>query len=311
MKTKFILLCTSLLALGLISCNEAPSTINDPYTNVNTNNNSGSTTGFTTGGSTTGYTTTTGTTTGTTTSGTTTGTTTSGSTTGTTTAGSTTGTTSTTTTTTGTNTQGTQGAGSTCYGTSLDGDSTGSFPIPDFDIKLRGQTNWKPVWNTSDPLWPAVPLYTELSTTNSTDTRLKVRFKVLPQPANCTPSPVSGPASYPYYTKLKFTLKYYKATKTNGVITSVESTPFYQTEYGPVSVNSCSDIINVPHTNMEAVIVEVANVKTDFECQYMGMQNDPSNYYYGWYCPAEKLARTQSCWNMKMQIVNDISDDFQ
>jgi hypothetical protein len=294
MKTKFIFISALALSLLVASCNEAPTSISDPYNNNNSTFNTGTTTGGTTG-------TTTGGTTGTTTGGTT-GTTTGG-TTGTTTGG-TTGTT-----TGGTTGIGTQGTGSTCYGTTLDGDGSGDYPIFDYDIKRKGQDSWVPGG-------PNAPIITEVMYAMQSDTRYKVRFKILPQPSSCGQDP--GPASYPYYSKVRLTLNFHtlklKNDNSGDFVTPHELNPPFHSMYdlGPFDTNSCSDIINVPHLNVTGpVIIKVTNVKTDFECQYSGAAGNPAYQYYGWYCPAEQLARTQSCWNVKMQIANDITDDFQ
>jgi hypothetical protein len=219
---------------------------------------------------------------------------------------------------TGTSTGGgsgiTLGSGSTCYGTTADGDNSGQGSIGNYNLNLAGGVDMVPTPAGSAGMIP-VNYFNDLAFTS--DVRLRFRVKIEPQPTSC-PYKQSGPASYPYYTKLRFTLKFHTKNTSGGL-----NSHFHQiTDIGPVDVGSCSEIYTMdipglpgsfpnPQTS-GPIYVSVHDVKTDWECEIQKAQGlQPTDYEWSWYCPAEQEARAQSCWRMTLQVVNDLSDDFK
>jgi hypothetical protein len=139
-----------------------------------------------------------------------------------------------------------------------------------------------------------------------TDSVLKVRFKVKPQPesaqiANVCYGRVSG-SSIPGYTKLKFTVsvKGYDANNNlSGLnyVTSVEST----------GVNSCTPAIDLSGYKAQypnGMFVVISNVLSNQEC---------SNYNYttGFQnCQAFGPVRTRDCWSLDMEVAADATKTF-
>jgi hypothetical protein len=280
-----------LILLLAVSCQETPAPSNGSSTNTlgwTTGGSGGSTTGFNDGGSTTGFNDG-----GSSTDGSTTG----GSTTTTTTAGS----------------GGGFGSGSTCYGSAADGDNSGMYPIIDYSLNLPGQVNWQPT-TTATAGQLLIDQYSMAAFT--TNYRLRFRVKINAQPSSC-PNKPSGTVSYPYYSKLKFDVNFHTINTQTGEL----SAPFDTLPNQMVDVNGCSQIwtMNQPGipgdfqnpSTAGPIYVSISNVRTDYECQYYDLENDPENYYYDFYCPAERVARSFSCWSMKLQVVNDNTDDFQ
>ncbi|MGK0367587.1 MAG: hypothetical protein ACI9QD_000725 [Thermoproteota archaeon] len=210
----------------------------------------------------------------------------------------------------GTNT--TAGSGTTCYGTAADGDGNGSMQVLNYPISLAGHKDWVPV-NTYTAGMLTIDGAAQMAFTS--DSRLRFRLKMEAQPTSC-PYKESGASSYPYYTKLRYTLKFH-TYNSNQELVQFHSLPNQE----PVDVNSCSKIYTMAVGNNQGdfpnpattgpIFVSVHDVKTDFDCQATTLQDDPDDYYYSWFCPAESLARSESCWKMTLQVVNDGTDDFR
>jgi hypothetical protein len=205
------------------------------------------------------------------------------------------------------------GQGTTCYGDANDGDNSGMLPIVDYDISLAGLKDWVP----SNPAATGMLTINEFSTPVFTSNyRLRFRLKMKSQPTTC-PYKTSGTASFPYYTKLRFDVNFHTIDANNQ-----PNTPFHTiNNHGPVDVNACSQIFTMDQPGIPGdfpnpqttgpIYISISNVKSDFDCQYYDLENDPDNYYYSYYCPAEVLARSKSCWSMGLQVVNDNTDDFK
>lgn len=204
-----------------------------------------------------------------------------------------------------------------CTGTTADGTGDGT-PIHQFRMMLSGHETWVP-GDYTEALRSSIPRLVEASQLFQSDSRLKVRFKV-----NSQPYPTAGEEycygrqtgvfSDPYfYTKLKFRLQLrdiicsqinaQDPTQCDGDLSLGE--PYRIQYFDPVSVGFCSPVIDLgairnTGNNIMATTVEVDDVKADSACQYNGS-----------FCPAEKIVRKASCWDMTIQIVTDYTQDFK
>jgi hypothetical protein len=214
--------------------------------------------------------------------------------------------------TTGTNGSTGTGTGTTCYGTQSDGSGTGT-PIHHLNLFLAGYQDWYPQYNGDSLAQQTFITPQEASILFSSDSRLRVRFMVKPQP-----QPPSN-QTYCYgrntgvqiqhYGKLKFEIHLRDIQCSNGSTTSCPSGqyvlgpryggPIY---VGPIDVDSCSPVIDLGHLRNQSnfgTTVEVAAVKSDQYCQINGT-----------FCESEKNVRSIDCWQMTMQVVTDSTQDF-
>ncbi len=205
--------------------------------------------------------------------------------------------------------------GGGCTGTTSDGVGDG-YAIHQFSLVLAGHQSWLPGTYGNSMAQETMPTIQESSLIFKSDSKLQVRLKV-----NSQPYPTTGEtycygrntnlASDPYpYTKLRFRvhLRDIKCDNPNSSNPNNCDSAFYlgnryRTQYiEPVSVNSCSNIIDVGSMRNQTqwgTVVEVEDVKADSTCQANGS-----------YCPAEKIVRTGSCWHMTMQISTDYTQSF-
>ena len=207
------------------------------------------------------------------------------------------------------------GAGSTCYGSAADGDNSGMYPIIDYSINLAGRIDWEPTGTaTSGQL--LIDQYSSAAFT--TNYRLRFRVKINPETSSC-PYKQSGSQSYggDYYQKLRYDINFHTLNTDTGELNE----PFDTISNQLVDVNGCSQVYTMNQPGIPGdfqnpstagpIFVSITNVRSDFECQFYNLENDPGNYYYNFYCPAERLVRSYACWSMKLQVVNDNTDDFQ
>lgn len=204
------------------------------------------------------------------------------------------------------------GTGATCHGTPSDGQGPGT-PIHHMNLFLAGYQDWKPQIN-GDPLAQQTFITPqEASILFSSDSRLRVRFMVKPQP-----QPPSN-QTYCYgrntgvqiqhYGKLKFEVHLRDVLCSTGSTTSCPGNsyvlgpryggPIY---VGPVNTNECSPVIDLGHLRNQSnfgTTIEVAAVKSDQYCQINGT-----------FCEAEKNVRSIDCWQMSLQVVTDSTQDF-
>jgi hypothetical protein len=219
-------------------------------------------------------------------------------------------------TTSGTTTSGTTTSGSTtggaisgfsCSGDASDGVGSG-LQLGIFDLTLAGYQNWFPGQVSGSPYW--IPTVQESSLLFATDSRLKVRFKVLPQPIAPAPINVNGNLVYteychgrqtgmagdPFnYTKVRLKVAL-RDVLLNGSTYSLGA-PYQHRIIDPISANYCSPVIDfstVRNASAVATVVEVSEVKSDSTCQNNGTL-----------CPAEAMVRRASCWSVKMQLATD------
>lgn len=213
-------------------------------------------------------------------------------------------------------TQTTSNVPANCTGTTSDGTGDG-YAIHSYRMTLAGHQSWMP-GNYSDPLQTStMPKVQEASLVFSSDSKLKIRFKVHSQPYPTAGEVYcygreTGKASDPYqYTKLRFRLHLrdiicdtpnaQDPTKCDSELRLGER---YRTQYiEPISVDYCSSVIDlgsIRNATTFGTAIEVDDVKADSTCQYNST-----------YCPAEKIVRTASCWDMTLQVVTDYTQDFK
>jgi hypothetical protein len=151
-------------------------------------------------------------------------------------------------------------------------------------------------------------LLTSVSTAKTffmTDSVLKVRFKIKPQPesaqiANVCYGRTTGSA-IPGYTKLKFTVSV-KGYDSNNVLSGLN----YVTSVESTGVNSCTAAIDLSGYKAQypnGIFVVVSNVLSNQECGY--------NYTTGFStCQAFGPVRTKDCWSLDMEVAADATKTF-
>ena len=133
-----------------------------------------------------------------------------------------------------------------------------------------------------------------------TDSRLKLRVLVLPQPSKGTIDSYGesclarGP-----YTKLKFRIN---------VRTKNSTRPFFVRNLTDVPVDGCTEVIevtNIPMSN-DPFVVEISNVQWDYSCTYAHAVKDsnPDNY-----CPYDNVWNPD-CFELALQVSTDYTKDF-
>lgn len=211
---------------------------------------------------------------------------------------------------------GSSGGGNSCSGSTSDGQGSG-YPIHHFDMLVAGHQSWVP-GDYADPLaQQTMPTLQEASLLFNSDAKLRVRVKIKSQPypttgeEYCYGRETGRAADQFVYSKLRFRLHLRDIlcdTVDPNDSSSCQSGfylgPRYQSRFiDPVEVSRCSGVIDLGHLRNQTqfgTTVEIEDVKADSTCQ--------SN---GTYCPAEKVVRTASCWNMTLQVVTDYTQDFK
>ena len=219
----------------------------------------------------------------------------------------------------GTSNNSTASTSTGCSGTEADGQGNG-LPIHHLDLMLAGHQTWSPrLYDgayTNELARATMPTVEEASYLFMSDSRLRIRFKVLSQPYPTVGEEYcygrsTGQASDPYnYTKLRFRVKLRDVVcnQVNSVdpskCDSYSLGSAYRYQYiEPTDVGSCTNVLelgNLRNSTQWGTVVEVDDVKSDSTCQ--------ANQTY---CPAEKIVRAASCWHMKLQIVTDYTQDFK
>ncbi len=125
----------------------------------------------------------------------------------------------------------------------------------------------------------------------------------MPVPPGC-PQRTTGSPTFPEYTKLKVKIKLY--TQSGSTMVEIPGGMF---ELGPIDVNSCSQIVDIPYSSLQAgwanpVVLGVADVRSDFECMFFGEGGTTPR------CPAEKQVTSKTCWNVILQVATDATDNF-
>jgi hypothetical protein len=208
------------------------------------------------------------------------------------------------------------GTGTTCNGSTADGEGAG-VPIHNFNLFLAGYQTWEPGDYNNSLQTQVMPTLQEAVYLFQSDSRLRVRFKVKTQPnpgyqqEYCHGRTIYGPADMHNYTKLKaqVSLRDIKCNTPDPSNTNACSSGFYLgSSYAtqiidPIDVGECGQIMELGHLrtqNPYGTVVAVNDVKSDSTCQANGTQ-----------CPSEEQVRSQVCWHMTMQVVTDSTQDFK
>jgi hypothetical protein len=198
------------------------------------------------------------------------------------------------------------GVGNTCYGNVMDGNGKGMYPLLNFDIKLAGGVDWKPT------LTPTAGQLTIDSTNiikfSSLNTQ-RFRFKLKPQIGTNCPGQQNSGFSLPNYSKAKFRMKLH--TFTGGQLNE-----FHSLDVPVLNVNNCSPIftkkMHFQDPGSNPIFVSVEWLETNQRClkaQADGLQAGDADYDQ--YCPLKNgLAESSTCWNLVLQVANDMTDDF-
>jgi hypothetical protein len=208
------------------------------------------------------------------------------------------------------------GEGTTCHGSTADGEGVG-VPIHNFNLFLAGYQTWQPGNYTSSLQTQVMPTLQEAVYLFQSDSRLRVRFKVKTQPnpgyqqEYCHGRTIYGPADQHNYTKLKarVSLRDIKCntpdpTNTNACLSGFYlGSPYSSQIIDPIDVAECGPVIDFGHLrtqNPYGTVIAVDDVMSDSSCQANGSS-----------CPSEEQVRSQVCWNMTMQVVTDSTQDFK
>lgn len=283
-----ILLIASLLALASCLQQETISTGETTETVV-TNDNNGSTGNNGTTGTTGNTTSTTGNTTGSTT-------------------GNTTGNTG--------NTGNTPGNGATCFGSTQDGQGTG-FPLREVEMIMAGGQSWRAGISGNSGVYGDFYNEVQMGLLLASDSKLRVRFKVKPQPiANagqeyCHGRSTGQSGDRYQYTKLKFSVHLRdvicSSFNSNGQCQSAYLGGRYASRIvDAADVNSCTPIMDLGHlrntgNNIIATSIEVDDVRSNSTCLLNGSTN----------CNFADKVRDASCWNVRMQVATDFTQEFK
>lgn len=199
-------------------------------------------------------------------------------------------------------------------GTSNDDDgSTGNqLPIAVYNVFLAGGQTWLPRSNT-EPLTDTFLSPQEASIAFQTDGLLRARITVKPQqiaPVNDTYcfGRSTGVAFFPLYTQLKFDVSLVDITCPGGG-TSCDPSSYivgnpYRTQFGvgPVNSESSTEIIDLGQFANQGVVataLQISNVRSDQFCASNGS-----------FCPAERMVRTQDCFNMEVQVQTSFTESL-
>jgi hypothetical protein len=224
----------------------------------------------------------------------------------------------------------TPGTGTSCVGNpTSDGQGDGT-PMHQFELLMAGdelsttngqsvQYPWYPGISDTSGLYGDFISPLEAGLIFPSDSRLRVRFKVKPQPyvpagqTYCKGRGVGQAGDTYKYKKLKFVMHLRdvicSSYNTNGQCTNAYLGARYRTQYiDATDENTCTPIMDIGHlrnqgSNIIATTVEVDQVRADSTCQ----QNGGTGYG----CPAEVKVRNASCWQMTMQVVTDYTQDYK
>lgn len=203
-----------------------------------------------------------------------------------------------------------------CTGTTADGIGDG-YPIHQYEMILAGHQSWMPGTYNEALAQSTMPSLQEASIIFKSDTRLRVRLKVKSQPYPTAGEEycygrATGQASDQFpYTKLRFRVHLRDILcdtpdpmNPNNCLSGFYLGTRYRTQYiDPIDVNYCSPVIDlgsIRNATPYGTTIEVEDVKADSTCQANGT-----------FCPAERIVRAASCWNMVLQVVTDFTQDFK
>ena len=193
--------------------------------------------------------------------------------------------------------------------TCTDFDSTySSGKFPSYRVVMAGRQNWGPGISPGTGVnQGSFPSVSQMAQVIATDTKLRVRFKIAPQPTTVATQTtcqgrVSGAGDSCTYSKLKFRVaaipvseysgasSYYPNASWKDITVSGSSTE-------GISVDKCSEFIDLPHAPNVSHVIVVQDVKSDNACRVIGS--------FAKYCPNDELVRSQSCWALDMQVQTD------
>ncbi|MFY7991865.1 MAG: hypothetical protein ACOVP4_01115 [Bacteriovoracaceae bacterium] len=207
-----------------------------------------------------------------------------------------------------------------CSNLSVTGETCSDFDtvystIPTYPIIIAGGQIWgpglSPTGNVSVGVFPTV---NEMVAVTQTDTKLRVRFRMLAQP-----KPVAGKeychgratgqsADYCPYSKLKLQVgavpkavwQQYLSGQ-NPYLGNYMRTVTHDGSNG-ISSGRCSVWYDLPHVAGQDYVIVVKDISSDNECRYRTGLGTPS---YNGVCPNNTALRTASCASLEMQIQTD------
>lgn len=198
-----------------------------------------------------------------------------------------------------------------------DGTTSGSGgPVHEFNLFLAGRQTWVPGTYSSALAQSTMPTIREAGILFRSDSRLKVRFQVNSQPFPTAGEEycfgrLTGQASDANrYTQLRFRLTLRDIMcdnpdpndQTNCLSEFYLGSIYRIIRVSPVSVGSFSpsiDIGSIRNSTQYGTVVQVDDVRADITCQANGT-----------FCPSEQIVRQASCWDMRMQVSTDFTQDF-
>jgi len=143
-----------------------------------------------------------------------------------------------------------------------------------------------------------------------TDSRMRLRVKVLPQPSQCYDNNGNSLVSHdttftPAYDRLKFSISVSQITTNNNNVMQINAPFWEKPDIGPIEADgsSCSSIYTMDLPVVGSIypyIISIYDVKSNFAC----------DHYNNSQCPADWIIPENGCWSVELQLVTDDTQDF-
>lgn len=189
--------------------------------------------------------------------------------------------------------------------------------IPTYPIIIAGGQTWGPGLNPSGNVSVGVfPTVNEMVAVTQTDTKLRVRFRMLAQPKPtvgkeyCYGRATGQNADYCPYSKLKLQVgavpKAVWQDHLNGNNPYLGNYMRTITHDGSNGISSgrCSVWYDLPHTPGADYVIVVKEISSDNECRYQTGLGNTSHVS----CPNNTVVRAASCTSFEMQIQTDYTN---
>lgn len=186
--------------------------------------------------------------------------------------------------------------------------------IPTYPIILAGGKTWGPGLNPSGNVSVGVfPSVNEMVAVTKTDTKLRVRFRMLAQPKPtegqeyCFGRTTGQSADYCPYSKLKLQVgavpkavwqDYLNGS--NPYLGNYMRTVTHDGSNG-IAVGKCSVWYDLPHVAGQDYVIVVKDISSDNECRYQTGLKKPTHPS----CPNNTVVKSGSCASFEMQVQTD------
>lgn len=199
--------------------------------------------------------------------------------------------------------------------------------LPSYPIAMAGGQVWGPgLSRTATSTIGALPTVDEMVAITKTDAKLRVRFRVLGQPATtagreiCNGRALGQQGDACVYHKLRFRTgavpkSVYQSylssgssasSRNFGLLANYISTYVSSSGGEGVGKDKCSVWYDLPHVPGQDYVIVVADVNSDNKCREK--VTDTNGSYAAAHCPNTDPVRAASCWAMDMQIQTDYTN---